>query len=520
MKRGILVLVAFMVAFTLAAQTKPTKIKIYKPGIAFDTETDPILKVIEKKLNIDMDFVTAPWDQSMQKATLIINSGEDMDVVHGIDFTVPWDQWARDGVMTQLDSFITKEKTPYLHLLTTSQTFKPLYVDGKRFYTPINHHGADWVFFIREDWLKKLNLKMPTTLDELYTVAKAFTFGDPDGNGQADTVGFQNEAIVRSWEPVLFAHGVSAWLLSKKPMGIRNGKVYHEYVTEGAKAALKYMNRLNREGILNTDWPLTKNLPTANSKYWDAGKAGMAWMPLNFSQKIRQDNPNAKIAAIPPLKAAPGFEYVGTRGMEWYGMVGYPKSSKVVAKSLELNEFVNTLEGRELFISGVKGQHWTKRENGVFDRNRDTWNGTTIPAVDLNARNGNHFLATTFFCISNGYLDYRKWPTFELATKNFEFWVDDFSFKNDPFNAKTGMEFAAQYAGYPGELKYVELKDVAEIGRKLDTEVQKVYWQKMNFAKTDAEFEALWTEYLDMWKRTGGDQYVAAYQAYYDKYLK
>ena len=35
-------------------------------------------------------------------------------------------------------------------------------------------------------WLEKLNLEIPETLDELYTVLKAFTDQDRDGNGQND----------------------------------------------------------------------------------------------------------------------------------------------------------------------------------------------------------------------------------------------------------------------------------------------------------------------------------------------
>src|SRR6185436_7991830 len=43
---------------------------------------------------------------------------------------------------------------------------------------------------IRQDWLDKLGLKAPTTLDEFFEVAEAFTEKDPDGNGQNDTFGF------------------------------------------------------------------------------------------------------------------------------------------------------------------------------------------------------------------------------------------------------------------------------------------------------------------------------------------
>ena len=48
---------------------------------------------------------------------------------------------------------------------------------------------------IRKDWLAKLGLKEPQTVDDLYTIAKAFTEQDPDGNGKKDTYGL----IIPKW---------------------------------------------------------------------------------------------------------------------------------------------------------------------------------------------------------------------------------------------------------------------------------------------------------------------------------
>src|SRR5256886_8693638 len=45
------------------------------------------------------------------------------------------------------------------------------------------------LLFIRSDWLAKLNLQPPKTWQDVAVVAKAFTAGDPDGNGKADTYG-------------------------------------------------------------------------------------------------------------------------------------------------------------------------------------------------------------------------------------------------------------------------------------------------------------------------------------------
>ncbi|CAK4820449.1 unnamed protein product, partial [Aphanomyces euteiches] len=45
------------------------------------------------------------------------------------------------------------------------------------------------LLWIRTDWLKKLGLEPPKTMDEMIKIAKAFTEQDPDGNHKADTFG-------------------------------------------------------------------------------------------------------------------------------------------------------------------------------------------------------------------------------------------------------------------------------------------------------------------------------------------
>jgi len=43
--------------------------------------------------------------------------------------------------------------------------------------------------WIRKDWLDRLGLELPRTLEDLENVARAFVEQDPDGNGAADTIG-------------------------------------------------------------------------------------------------------------------------------------------------------------------------------------------------------------------------------------------------------------------------------------------------------------------------------------------
>ena len=76
--------------------------------------------------------------------------------------------------------------------------------DGKTYAVPFS--AQTFALFIRKDWRTKLQLPLPTTWAELDAMAGAFTTGDPDGNGKADTFGYVIPASTK--------RGYAAWYFS------------------------------------------------------------------------------------------------------------------------------------------------------------------------------------------------------------------------------------------------------------------------------------------------------------------
>ncbi|MFJ8044082.1 extracellular solute-binding protein [Kitasatospora sp. NPDC096147] len=60
--------------------------------------------------------------------------------------------------------------------------------DGKYYGVPFS--AQTFALLIRKDWREKLGLAQPADWDQLDDLAEAFTTGDPDGNGKADTFGY------------------------------------------------------------------------------------------------------------------------------------------------------------------------------------------------------------------------------------------------------------------------------------------------------------------------------------------
>lgn len=98
---------------------------------------------------------------------------------------------------------------------------------------------------IRKDWLDKLGLEMPKTMDELYDVLVAFREQDANGNGEADelvSIGYYT-----------FLNGIA------QIYGLGNGTCFVDYQTgkatspwyqEGIRDYITYMNKLYSNGYL------------------------------------------------------------------------------------------------------------------------------------------------------------------------------------------------------------------------------------------------------------------------------
>jgi ABC-type sugar transport system, periplasmic component len=112
------------------------------------------------------DVITVPTDLAQE----LINSGKFREVGE------LFDKYAGEVWKSAMNE-VPHEWYPYMR-------------DGKRYGIPnldymMSNNNLMW---IREDWLVKLNLEPPKTIENLEKVMEAFKNGDPDGNGVDDTV--------------------------------------------------------------------------------------------------------------------------------------------------------------------------------------------------------------------------------------------------------------------------------------------------------------------------------------------
>ncbi|MBO5954202.1 MAG: hypothetical protein J6Q53_08855 [Oscillospiraceae bacterium] len=130
--------------------------------------------------------------------------------------------------------------------------------DGKSIYAlpTMDYCAYDLIrhsAYINQEWLKKLNLPMPTNKDELYNVLKAFKNDDPNGNGEPDEIPLYGGATqygdVISWIMGMFCYMDDArtWRVDSE------GKLSGFYWDENYREGLIFLNKLVKEGLLSAD---------------------------------------------------------------------------------------------------------------------------------------------------------------------------------------------------------------------------------------------------------------------------
>jgi putative aldouronate transport system substrate-binding protein len=108
------------------------------------------------------------------------------------------------------------------------------------------------VMGINQNWLDKLNLKMPATTDEFYTVLKAFKEKDPNGNGIADEIPWTFQGWNYGPVEMFGAFGLvdsynDTWL------SVTNGKLQYIPVQDGFQDAISWLHKLYAEGLIDQE---------------------------------------------------------------------------------------------------------------------------------------------------------------------------------------------------------------------------------------------------------------------------
>jgi len=265
-------------------------------------EDNRAIRYIEATLNIDIvfDWVSTS-DIYLDRLNLAITSGEIPDVM--IVNPVQLQQLTEAGVIEDLTPFIEKYANDDIrqnYEKTNGIALQAATIDGKIMGIPNVQPQADApiMAWVRQDWLDKLGLSAPETVDDIAAIARTFIEQDPDGNGVADTFGITgtlNPVMVPSnlhgFDAIFNAYGAFPSLFLRN----EEGEIVYGSVQPETKEALGRLAQMYTDGLIDPEFA-TKNTDKSN-EIIVGGKGGIMfgpwwipWWPLNDSVT---NDPNA-----------------------------------------------------------------------------------------------------------------------------------------------------------------------------------------------------------------------------------
>ena len=157
-------------------------------------EDNSYTRFLKDDLNIEVvyDWVASSSDFG-EKMNLCIGSGTIPELMNvnatqyrallKYDMIQPLDQYFDDYASDALKGYVESGGEELKKCISNDK--------GEMMAIPAPNITAGGIneMWIRQDWLDNLGLEVPRTWDEMAAVAEAFVTQDPDGNGEADTIG-------------------------------------------------------------------------------------------------------------------------------------------------------------------------------------------------------------------------------------------------------------------------------------------------------------------------------------------
>lgn len=240
------------------------KMKSYTENIWMTTFKDA--------LNIDVtyDWISTDSDSNEAKWGAAIASGNLPDA--GIVSDAVYQQLLEADMIADMTDIYEKEASELFKSLNTPEILGNLSVGGRMYGLPAtgNQYIGNAVLFVRTDWLAKLGLEVPKTIDDVVAIARAFKENKLGGE---DTIGLMfadgsgaNDGLLTG-----FMNGYNAY--RKIWVETAEGKLAWSDTLPEMREALLALQKLYAEGLINPDFAVTNG--TVAQEYIASGKCGI-----------------------------------------------------------------------------------------------------------------------------------------------------------------------------------------------------------------------------------------------------
>lgn len=349
-----------------------------------------LAKELKNRTGINIEYVHPPAGQASESFSLMIASNDMYDIIQY--------NWAKalggptitihDKVIMKLDDLIEGYAPNLNKYLSENPDIKAsvLTDEGNYYVFPFIRGDKDLLFsngpVIRRDWLEKVNLPIPETVDEVETTLRAFK----------NELNVKAPLTVQNYETKLLLNICQA----SKTFYVEDGKVLFGPSQPEYKEALTRLNKWYAEGLLDNNYVSTDStLLDANMLN---GVSGMAYASGGggvgkWLETMATKGQPFDIVGIPFITDkkgnAPKFDNAGTTYSP-YGSVAISYSCKYPELAAKFLDYGYGEEGHMLFNFGIEGKSYEMKDGFPTYTDEIMKNPEGIPVTQAM---GNYLLA-------------------------------------------------------------------------------------------------------------------------------
>lgn len=251
--------------------------------------------------------------------------------------------------------------------------------DGSITSLPIlNGSDRQCAIWINRTWLDTLELQMPTTIDELTEVLRAFRDSDPNRNGRYDEVPM---SIVGPWEAKFLLH---AWGLAPNDYNLYvddSGKVQYAPFADEYREFAAWLHMATEESLINDDAFRTTH--AARSAATQTTSSEDSASPLIYGTIVTSApytmvdmDATTQYNALTPLSYEGKQVYRQLLNGVGRGTFAVTSACDDIPAVLSWVDYLYTEDGGRLAFAGLVGEDYTFNEDGTWAWNSQgdyTW---------------------------------------------------------------------------------------------------------------------------------------------------
>lgn len=347
---------------------KPEKITIMVDGTVTTQQNnrDAFEKKWEDLTGIDLEFIQPDHKAYYDVVGQTFASGPENWPDAIILSSTYYAGYAEEGALWDMTDAWNNSELKASGRVTGEDVIDNMKLNGKLYGFPVTR-GNGCVTYVKKAWLDNVGLEAPTNYDEYLNMLKAFTEGDPDGNGvNGDTYGVSAAGIIGEEAP--FTNYLPEFYQDAYPSFEKDDQsVWSDgFTKDNFKQALTRLQEAYAAGYIDKE-TLTNSTNDCRNKFYEDKFGVFTYWAGTWNSNLKNNlEANGKDGELIALKPIAELDTYLERTPPVWCITSSSKNPEGVFKYL-IESMLDDGDMQTLWSYGVEGVHWSTKAETVVN---------------------------------------------------------------------------------------------------------------------------------------------------------